>query len=318
MVLDISGSMSSNSRIQNLRNAGKVFVDTVIRPESTDLISLSLVPYSEHVNIGPDLYGELNTNTVHDYSHCVEMPDSAFDSVALNTASTFDQVQHFQWIGSSNDRTRTVCPRYDFERIRPISQNATQLKSQIDDLQPRSYTSIFLGMKWGAALLDPSMRTITTNLISAGKIDAAFSGRPADYSDTETLKTIILMTDGENTESKRISSFVYANENHRTHWDRYNFTYYINRYVSSSSRGNWWSWKYRDWQGDALLDNICDATKAAGIIVWTIGLEVTNHGADVMRQCASSPSHYFRVEGIELSEAFRAIARQINQLRLIQ
>jgi hypothetical protein len=37
-----------------------------------------------------------------------------------------------------------------------------------------------------------------------------------------------------------------------------------------------------------------------------------------MQDCASSPSHFFRVEGVELSEAFRAIARQINQLRLTQ
>ena len=39
---------------------------------------------------------------------------------------------------------------------------------------------------------------------------------------------------------------------------------------------------------------------------------------NVMRDCASSPSHFFRVEGVEIEDAFEAIARQINQLRLTQ
>ena len=37
-----------------------------------------------------------------------------------------------------------------------------------------------------------------------------------------------------------------------------------------------------------------------------------------MSNCASSPSHYFQVEGVEIKDAFEAIARQINQLRLTQ
>ena len=46
--------------------------------------------------------------------------------------------------------------------------------------------------------------------------------------------------------------------------------------------------------------------------------EVDDEDVPAMQDCASSPSHFFRVEGVELSEAFRAIARQINQLRLTQ
>ena len=70
--------------------------------------------------------------------------------------------------------------------------------------------------------------------------------------------------------------------------------------------------------GDSLLNSICTAAKHQGVLIWSIGFEVTDHGAAVMRNCASSPSHFFRVEGVEISEAFKAIARQINQLRLTQ
>jgi hypothetical protein len=67
-----------------------------------------------------------------------------------------------------------------------------------------------------------------------------------------------------------------------------------------------------------MLSNICQAAKDEHIVIWSIGFEVTDHGANVMQDCASSPSHFFRVEGVEISEAFEAIARQINQLRLTQ
>jgi hypothetical protein len=38
----------------------------------------------------------------------------------------------------------------------------------------------------------------------------------------------------------------------------------------------------------------------------------------VMQYCATSPSQYYDVQGIEISDAFDSIARTINSLRLIQ
>jgi Flp pilus assembly protein TadG len=116
LVVDISGSMANNNKIRNLRTAATQFVNTVLAPGNAGLISLSLVPYSEHVNAGPLLFNQLTTNKRHDFSYCVEFPDSEFDSVALNRAITYEQMQHFQWNwGSSNNyqntRTDTVCPR---------------------------------------------------------------------------------------------------------------------------------------------------------------------------------------------------------------
>jgi hypothetical protein len=59
-------------------------------------------------------------------------------------------------------------------------------------------TSIDLGMKWGTFLLDPSSRSINAELAGSRLIPAYFGNRPADYNDDETLKVIVLMTDGEN------------------------------------------------------------------------------------------------------------------------
>ncbi|KMK66336.1 Tad domain-containing protein [Puniceibacterium sp. IMCC21224] len=319
MVLDISGSMAENNKLRNLRSAADTFVDTVLNDNTKDLISISLVPYSEQVNAGPLITEQMNVDWKHGYSHCLEFPDSQFNSTVLNTSMTYEQMQHFQWnYSGSNDRTDTVCPRYNYERIAPFSQNATALKNQIAQFQPRAGTSIFMGMKWGTALLDPSTRGIATGLINSGSMDAEFSGRPVNYDDTETLKTVVLMTDGQHDRSFRIQDWAYNSSSEVAQWERYNLWYYLARYVRSSSHSSFYTQKYNANLGDSLLDNICDAAKEKGIVIWSIGFEVSDHGADVMKNCASSASHFFRVEGTEIEDAFYSIARAINQLRLTQ
>ncbi len=51
-----------------------------------------------------------------------------------------------------------------------------------------------MGMRWGVALLDESARPIYADLRSG---EASMAGRPANNSDPETRKIIVLMTDGE-------------------------------------------------------------------------------------------------------------------------
>lgn len=320
LVVDISGSMQWNNKIANLRVAAREFVNALIRPETEDLISISMIPYSEHVNAGSAIFNALpNRIHRHNYSHCVEFPDADFSTTEMNLAQTYDQMQHFQWYNSSsNSVSNTTCPRRSYEEIQPLSQNIPALEAQINSLQPRAQTSIFLGMKWAAALLDPSTRSLVDTLISGGAVDPIFSGRPAAYDDDETLKTIVVMTDGRNTDSHRISSWAYDSNSEYVHWANYNLWFYLNNYVSSSYRSYYYWRKYTGAQGDTLTSAICTAAKTRGIIIWGVGFEVDDHGANVLRNCASSPSHFFRVEGVQISEAFSAIASQINELRLTQ
>lgn len=321
LVLDISGSMGRNSRMSNLQDAAKTFVDKLVRDETEDLISISVIPYSEHVNVGRDLYEAIpNKNHRHNYSHCLEIPDDNFEDTTLRSWTDYDQMQHFQWYSSNNLYTvsNTTCPRRSYEGITPFSQNATELKDKIDSLQPRAQTSIFLGVKWAAALLDPSTRSIISTMADRGQVDSKFRGRPSEYTDTETLKTIVVMTDGRNTDSYRIADWAYANSSHYAHWATYNFWAYLNGYVSSWNHSQFYSLKYNSTNGDLFTSQICKAARDQGIVIWGVGLEVDDHGAGVLKDCASSPSHFFRVEGVEISEAFTAIATQINQLRLTQ
>ena len=51
---------------------------------------------------------------------------------------------------------------------------------------------------------------------------------------------------------------------------------------------------------DNRLDMICDAAKAEGVVVFAIGFEAPQRGLDAMRNCASSPAHFFDVQGADL------------------
>ena len=61
-----------------------------------------------------------------------------------------------------------------------------------------------------------------------------------------------------------------------------------------------------------LFSAICEAAKDAGIIVFTIGFEAPRSGQAILRECASSDSHFYDVEGLEIADAFASIASAIR------
>jgi len=92
LVVDISGSMAAN-----------VFVTTLLTDDTRDRVSLSFVPYSAHVNAGPDIFNQFNTNSVHNFSHCIDFPDTAYETTEINTTLPLDQAQHWQWNAAYNN-----------------------------------------------------------------------------------------------------------------------------------------------------------------------------------------------------------------------
>ena len=337
LVVDISGSMrdpvtpadgstSTKTKIQALREAAKTFAETVLTDKFKDKISMSFVPYSEHVNAGPDLMTAMSTPRVHNWSHCMEFASSDFSKTGLNVPGNYPQMQHFQWNPDVRDGwyqntvVDTVCPQYDYERIVPLTQNLSALTTQIDKLQPRAGTSIFLGLKWGLALLDRSMQPAVSNLISQGAVDTAFSGRPVAYPQdgeaADTQKIIVLMTDGENDKSMRLQDSVYSTANHYAHWASHNFQYFRYREIANENDANWFYQKYDKTTGDRYMGQLCDLAKENGVIIYTVAVEATANGQKEMAKCASSNAHFFNASGADLETIFGAIAKQITELRL--
>jgi len=209
LVLDISGSMAFNNRMTNLRSAGRDFVDAIFENAAENKVSLSIVPYNGQVNVGPDLITKYNVTHRHNNSYCVDLPTSVYTTAALSRSLAIPQHAFADtYNGSSTGNSYTTndmapltanrwCDPEPANRIRVHSNNVTQLKNQITALQPIGATSIDAGMRWGAALLDPSARSVVTELVSEGRVINAFNGRPLNYNDPEVLKVLVLMTDGE-------------------------------------------------------------------------------------------------------------------------
>lgn len=213
LVLDISGSMSG-SRINNLRPAAKDFIDTILENSEPGRATMSIVPYAAQVNLGPDLMAQFNVTAQHDKTYCVELPDSTFNSIALSRTSPLIHNNHFDpWSNYQSGVNQTNCPWYSTwtttalkasNNVLPISNNATVLKARVDSLVVGGNTSIDLGVKWGALLLTPTSRPITAGLISRGAVSSAHAARPLDFNAAETIKVLVVMTDGSNTTEYKV------------------------------------------------------------------------------------------------------------------
>ena len=96
--------------------------------------------------------------------------------------------------------------------ILPFATTVDQVVAYMADLQPEGSTAGDLGLNWGVALLDPSMRNTVkalidginsddglTTLVPSQTIDPTFEGRPANYDTEKTLKVLVHMSDGQNT-----------------------------------------------------------------------------------------------------------------------
>ncbi len=394
LVLDVSGSMGSHSRLVNLKVAAKEFVDTILleQPED-DTYSISIVPFATQVSAGQNLLSKYNATSEHNYSHCVDFDGSDFNSAAISPAQELQRTGHFapfSSIGGYSYRVKLVnwqhrpcAPKAEREII-PLSGDNVALKNYIDGFQASGNTSTDIGIKWGAALLDPSARPVVSSLIEDNDIEDKFAGRPFDYGEEGVLKVIVVMTDGHNTNQYYLNSefssglsnvwlmhdyrgrdryairqdrdpsttaddrwaHSYRESTSRQHWKSYpehdgmearQLTYpelwnhatirYVASYLQRPADYNghdYTYWRYGTYgvvgpsTKDTRMNNICSAAKANNVLIFTIGFEVTNSNATKLQNCATTAAHFFRVEGVEISEAFSSIAAQLNSLRLVK
>lgn len=221
LVLDVSGSMSG-AKITNLRNAASDFVNTVLANDPDHRVSISIVPYNAQVNLGPALiskYNVVNNHTVAN-SNCLEIPSASFASAAMSRLTPIPKMAYADieygtsmTNGYISPTSGNALPNFASSHCKPTTVNTVTLPSQtlatlqnrIMALQAGGNTSITLGMKWGLTLLDPGSRGMFSELVGSGNISPNLAGRPFDYNDTETMKFVILMTDGEHVSHNRIN-----------------------------------------------------------------------------------------------------------------
>ncbi len=201
LVLDISGSMDG-TRIRNLRSAANEFIDEILKDDVENRVSISIVPYNGQVNIGPHLISKFpNITDRHNNAYCVDLPPSVYNSAALPRNTVMPQHAAADTYNNQSTRAPSASNRWcepaSANHVRVHSNNSVQLRNQISSLHAIGATSIDAGLRWGSALLDPSMRSVVSDLADDGQVPGYFRGRPFDYDDPEVLKVIVLMTDGE-------------------------------------------------------------------------------------------------------------------------
>lgn len=214
LVLDVSSSMTSYDRLENMQDAAAAFVESVLpedgAPISNDggIVSVSLVPYSMSVNVTPAIRDWYDVDRIHDYSSCVMFPDAAFATTAIDPDETLRQYAHFdhkdgKYSGSDPARVaRPLCPRTSStddgaSPMVPFQTERAPLLDAIDDLEVVGATGIAAGMKWGLALLDPAAQGLAAHLQSLGRAEAEVAGRPYAFDRERTRKVAVLMTDGD-------------------------------------------------------------------------------------------------------------------------
>lgn len=232
---------------------------------------------------------------------CVEIYDEEFDTTDLPKSSDF--IPHFNyWPYDEEVMDWGWCPS-EMASVQYYSSDRESLVDYIGQIRMHDGTGIQYGMKYALALLDPGNQSEVAYLIEQGHVDARFKGRPIQWNDPETEKFIVLMTDGQTTDQYRPNDPLAP----------------TNGEIALKDQGSGSHFKFETKNNNiSNLQKQCALARENGVTVFTIAFETNSAATADMLECASSPSHFLHVTGTQIFDAFDTVARQINNLRLIQ
>jgi Flp pilus assembly protein TadG len=177
-------------------------------------------------------------------------------------------------------------------QILPLTSSRATLKAKIDagtGMQLTGATAGQMGAAWGWYMISPDWGYLWPN----------DENKPGPYTQKDLKKVVVLMTDGE-FNTAHCNGVVSGNYGVSNNSDRGNCNATNGSPVTQAA-------------------SICDGMKDAGVIVYTVGFEVTAGGAadDFLNACATDSDHYYLANNSdELKKAFKQIATSISMLRI--
>ncbi len=260
LVLDVSGSMRG-TKISNLKVAASNFVDEMTAKAEDGKLSISIIPYSEQVTVPDFFMNALNTVGSNTQYNCVDFDSGDFSTTVFDAydivdnlgnivrpGTTINQTLHFRDNGGNDYRstdglvTSYTCGETQAKTNREMTimqKNADTLKERIALLEADGWTSIDVGLKWGLTLLDDSTQPLIAQLINQGaSIPSEFNTRPGTNRTAESVKVVVLMTDGENTRQHLVNP-PYNSGGSGIFWNNDAGQYSV--YDEADDR---WSWPY--------------------------------------------------------------------------
>jgi Flp pilus assembly protein TadG len=323
MVLDNSTSMAGAS-LTSLKSAANQLIDLVVSDSQTPFYSkVSVVPYGNGVNAGA-------------YADTARGPIlSAADVACANNANGLG-CPNYKFANSSNGQNRTlpsstcVSERTGSEaytdappttalvglnyavpyvnssnpgnpcisaKMAPLSSNKSDLHDSVNALTSCCSTGGHIGVAWGWYTLSPNWNSVFTG-----------SSKPAAYTAPNTIKALILMTDGEynSVYCKGVIAKIGTN--------------------STATTGSGDPLDHINCLGTngkdayAQAQALCTAMKTPpnNVVIYTVGLNLANANAQTLvANCATDAKHvYLPANGAQLQIAFQQIAANLNRLRL--
>ncbi len=372
LVLDTTGSMDSNGKMDALQAAAKKMVQNLFHDKSTsDTLKVAVVPFAAAVNVGTDnedadwidknaksdvayedfkkgvkVFDLIDDMRGQKWSGCVreragdgyeltdatpstgtpaslfapyfapDEPDSdhaGYSSYSNSYIDDGDCGENHSW-----NRTPDKCQRYTGKyknakvstgsghhgysyaegpdwncpdtAITPLTDTQGKVISAIETLSPKGSTVIPAGLLWGWRVLSPT--------------EPFTEGEP--YDNEDWIKAIVLLTDGQNSVNGGT-------------WNHNKSAYNAFGYASEGHLGSTSGYGAED-ELNTKTAEVCDAIKAKGILIFTIGFQVSDSTTiSLLKNCATKPDMYYNSpSNSQLASIFQDIAQGLSDLRIAE
>lgn len=304
LVMDVTGSMSSNNNIGTLRTAAENFLNTMFsRVTDPDYIKIGLVPFSSSINVGRYGLGRTPGGQVYDDAFVTNPSNLAYSTTdnskwggCIIEDDYPDDIEDHEgpWEMYRYCRTRTGSRIRDCDRksssdrytanhqnylcpktpVVPMTNNKTELVTSVRSLKAEGNTYINNGLTWGLRLISP---------------DFPFQ-EGVSWGDEDWKKAIILMTDGESTMHPHYSIYG-PTKNHDINADDLD---------------------------DRILD-VCEDLRDKGVLVYTVTFDdgVSNATKEIFEECATEPSMWYDAPTqAKLIEVYQTIAKELANIHI--
>lgn len=307
MVFDVSGSMGWDGKMDALKVAAEDAVD-ILLPETQNAVTsgevrIGMASYSTMVDAGSYFHDVTNKNATRTFT------DTDTDVIKTCTEwSYYGYCKNWDYNTVTTPVSKTITNTCVKERVGvdaftdakpgasawleaatatyvdnnsggywkeetchdipplPLTDSRDDLYAYIDGLSPNGYTAGHLGIAWGWYLIAPDWDDVWPS-----------ASDPYPYEDADTVKAMILMTDGE-----------------------FNTAY-------NTAEGNSFT----------QAQKMCDEIKKEKVRIYTVAFNAPAAGQQILAYCASGPDYAFEPDNAEeLKDAYKQIAKAISDLRI--
>ncbi|MGE0213387.1 MAG: pilus assembly protein TadG-related protein [Parvibaculaceae bacterium] len=275
-VLDYSGSMDDKidgkKKYISMRDEATKLINTLSQNGLNTDVKFGVVPFSGEVYATmPKKYWYNQGTSSTNYTSCTR--DRKYShNITDTTPNTTTSTHASRWGQplASNDSHGITCSAYATRNllVRPLTTDHVGTVTAISNMLPYNWTHIAVGMEFGWHLISPN---------------EPFNQGVA-YGTENTLKAIVLLTDGAQTEVGWGSGTVNT--------------------VS---------------QAEKNLETICTNVKAKGVRVLTVAYDLYDNASTTrLKNCASSAEDAFNVKNTkELASAFGVITNKLAKVMYI-